>query len=115
VEDFEIAAKILKGKRVAGGVRLVVYPASRKVLLDAMRAGYIETLLEAGAAVMAPGCGFCIGRTIALGDGEVVISSQNRNFRGRMGNDSAFIYVASPATVAASAIKGEITDPREVS
>jgi len=113
-EDFEVAAKILKGNRVAPGVRLVVYPASRRVLLDSVRAGYIETLLEAGAAVMAPGCGFCIGRTIALGDGEVAISSQNRNFKGRMGNDSAFIYVASPATVAASALKGEIADPREV-
>jgi len=113
-EDFEVAAKILKGNHVAEGVRLVVYPASRGVLLESMRAGYIDALVEAGAAVMAPGCGFCIGRTIALGDGEVAISSQNRNFKGRMGNDSGFIYVASPATVAASALKGEITDPREV-
>ena len=114
LEDFEVAARILGGKRVAPGVRLVVFPASRRVLLEAVRAGYISTLLEAGAAVQAPACGFCIGRTIALGDGEVAISSQNRNFKGRMGNDSGFIYVASAATVAASALRGEIADPREV-
>ncbi len=114
LSDLRIAAKILKNKRVANGVRLVVIPASRKVYLDALKEGLIETFVQAGGAVLAPGCGPCVGvHEGVLGDEEVVLSTQNRNFKGRMGNPKGFIYLASPATAAASAIKGKITDPRE--
>ena len=112
-EDLRIAARVLAGRKAAEGTRLVVYPASRSVLLQAISEGVIATLVEAGAAVCAPGCGFCIGRTVALGDGEKVLSTQNRNFKGRMGNNSAEIYLSSVETAAVSAIRGEITDPRE--
>jgi len=112
IEDLRVAAQILKGKKAAEGTRLVVYPASRRVLLQAIKEGIMETFLQAGASIGAPGCGFCIGRTVALGDGEVALSTQNRNFKGRMGNDNAEIYLCSPATAAASAITGHITDPR---
>ncbi len=110
IEDLRVAARILDGKR--SKTRLVVYPASRSVLIRAVREGIIEILLRAGAAIGPPGCGFCIGRTVALGDGETALSTQNRNFRGRMGNDNAYIYLCSPSTAAASAITGKITDPR---
>jgi 3-isopropylmalate/(R)-2-methylmalate dehydratase large subunit len=90
----------------------VVYPASRGVLLEALKEGIVETFLKAGASIGPPGCGFCIGRTVALGDDEVALSTQNRNFKGRMGNDKSFIYLSSPSTAAASAIEGRITDPR---
>jgi 3-isopropylmalate/(R)-2-methylmalate dehydratase large subunit len=113
IEDLRVAARILKGSR--SKVRLIVYPASRDVLLKAVREGIIETLLRAGAAVCPPGCGFCIGRTVALGDDEISLSTQNRNFKGRMGNDKSFIYLSSPSTAAASAIMGTITDPRSLS
>jgi len=109
LEDLRIAAKILKGKK--SKCRLVVYPASRDVLLKAIKDGLIDIFVEAGAAVCPPGCGFCIGRTIALGDGEVVLSTQNRNFKGRMGNNNAEIYLCSPATAAVSALNGKITYP----
>ncbi|MDD1721082.1 MAG: 3-isopropylmalate dehydratase large subunit [Euryarchaeota archaeon] len=111
IEDLRVAAGILDGKQ--SKTRLVVYPASRSVLIQAVREGIMETLLRAGAAIGPPGCGFCIGRTVALGDGEVALSTQNRNFKGRMGNDNAYIYLCSPSTAAASAITGKITDPRE--
>ncbi|MCK4652379.1 MAG: 3-isopropylmalate dehydratase large subunit, partial [Methanosarcinales archaeon] len=114
IEDLRIAARILKGEKAAKDTRLVVYPASRSVLLQAISEGVIATLVEAGAAVCAPGCGFCIGRTVALGDGEVVLSTQNRNFKGRMGNNNSEIYLSSVETAAVSAIRGELTDPREV-
>ncbi|AFD00894.1 3-isopropylmalate dehydratase, large subunit [Methanocella conradii HZ254] len=114
LEDLKMAAEILKGRKAHRDTRLVVYPASRKVLADAIRLGYIETLVQAGAAVCAPGCGFCIGRTVALGDGEKALSTQNRNFKGRMGNNKAEIYLSNVAVAAASAIYGKITDPREV-
>ncbi len=110
IEDLRVAASILDGKR--SKVRLVVYPASRSVLIQAVREGILEILLKAGAAIGPPGCGFCIGRTVALGDDEVALSTQNRNFKGRMGNDNAYIYLCSPSTAAASAIIGRITDPR---
>ncbi|MDY6959764.1 MAG: aconitase family protein, partial [Halobacteriota archaeon] len=114
IEDFRIAAKILKGKKAASGTRLLVYPASRDVLIQATEEGIVDILLKAGAAICPPGCGFCIGKTIALGDGEKALSTQNRNFKGRMGNDKAEIYLCSPETAAVSAITGKITDPREI-
>ncbi|WP_424356780.1 3-isopropylmalate dehydratase large subunit [Methanocella sp. MCL-LM] len=114
LEDLKVAAEILNGKKVHKDTRLVVYAASRGVMLEAMKAGYIQTLVEAGAAVCPPGCGFCIGRTVALGDGEKVLSTQNRNFKGRMGNNKSEIYLSNVPVAAVSAIYGKVTDPREV-
>ncbi|MFH1202220.1 MAG: 3-isopropylmalate dehydratase large subunit [Candidatus Omnitrophota bacterium] len=113
LKDLEMAAKILKGKKVAKSVKFIVAPASREIFLEALKKGIIEIFIQAGAAVVNPGCGPCVGTHQGVpSDNEVVISAANRNFKGRMGNPSAFIYLASPLTVAASAIKGEITDPR---
>lgn len=113
LEDLEIAARILKGKKIHPEVRLIVAPASRKVLLEAISRGIINTLIEAGAAMVTPGCGCCVGTHNGVpASEEVVISSSNRNFKGRMGNPDSMIYLASPATVVASAIEGKITDPR---
>lgn len=114
IEDFRIAAEILRGRKLARGTRLIIAPSSRQVMLQAMREGLIEIFIEAGAAVVTPGCGPCVGTHNGVpSDGENVISTANRNFKGRMGNNKAFIYLASPATVAASVLYGKISDPRE--
>lgn len=116
LDDIRQAAAILKGKRIAKGVRMIVTPASRQVYLAAAREGLIEALTAAGASVEAAGCGTCVNITGHLipGDGDAVISSANRNFQGRLGNPRSEIWIASAATVAASALTGRITDPREV-
>jgi 3-isopropylmalate/(R)-2-methylmalate dehydratase large subunit len=115
LEDFAAAAEVIRGKHVAAGTRFIAIPASREVYADALRLGYIETLVEAGAIVGSPGCGPCMGNHQGiLAPGEVCLSTANRNFRGRMGQPEAEIYLASPAVVAASAVTGVITDPREV-
>ncbi len=113
-EDFAIAASILKGRKVKKGVRLICTPGSRAIYLECLKKGYINTIIEAGGCVTNPGCGPCVGTHQGIpSDGENVISTANRNFKGRMGNQNAFIYLASPATVAASCLEGKITDPRK--
>ena len=115
LEDLTAAAKILKGKRIARGVRMLVVPASQEVYAEALKGMVLQTFVSAGALVEAPSCAACMGGHIGiLGPGEVCISSSNRNFRGRMGSPEAKVYLASPATVAASALTGKITDPRDV-
>jgi 3-isopropylmalate/(R)-2-methylmalate dehydratase large subunit len=115
LEDLEAAAKILRGKQIAPWVRLLVLPASREILLAAMESGTIADLVKAGATLLNPGCGPCLGaHEGCMAPGERTISTANRNFKGRMGSREAEIYLASPATVAASALAGQITDPREV-
>ena len=112
LEDLAVAAKILKGRRVARGTRMIVVPASSEIYLDALKAGYIEIFVTAGAMVESPGCGPCLGNHMGVpAVGDVVISTANRNFQGRMGTRESEIYLASPEVVAASAIAGVITHP----
>jgi 3-isopropylmalate/(R)-2-methylmalate dehydratase large subunit len=114
LDDIEIAAKILKGKKVARSVRMLVFPASSRIYRKAIEKGYVSTLMEAGAVVMNSGCGPCLGvHQGALADGDVALATTNRNFKGRMGNPNAEVYLCSPAVAAASAISGTITDPRK--
>ena len=115
LSDFKVAAEILEGKKVARHVRLIVTPGTQKILRDAQKAGYIDILVDAGAVVSNPTCGACLGGYMGiLGDGEVCISTTNRNFVGRMGSRSSKIYLANSAVAAASAISGYITDPRSL-
>ncbi|HFE52392.1 MAG TPA: 3-isopropylmalate dehydratase large subunit [Bacteroidetes bacterium] len=115
LEDFEVVANALKGRRVHPDVRMLVFPASQQVYLDALKKGYLQTILEAGAIVMNANCGPCMGNHAGIpAAGEVSLSTSNRNFRGRQGNVDAEVYLCSPLTAAASAIAGEIADFREV-
>jgi 3-isopropylmalate/(R)-2-methylmalate dehydratase large subunit len=114
LSDLKIAASVLKNKKVAEGVRFIVAAASRGIFQEALKSGFIGTFIRSGACVVVPGCGPCVGTHNGIpADNETVISSANRNFKGRMGNPNAFIYLASPATVAASAVQGHIADPRK--
>ena len=114
LEDLKVAASILKGKSVHKDVKMIIAPASSTIFKQAMKKGIISDFVASGACVVAPGCGPCVGTHNGVpSKGEKVISTANRNFKGRMGNPDAFIYLASPATVAASAIEGKITDPRK--
>ncbi len=115
LDDLAVAAGIVRGQRVADGVRMLVFPASARIYTQALLKGYLADFVQAGAVVMNPGCGPCLGvHQGALGDGEVALSTTNRNFQGRMGNPSAEVYLCSPAVAAASALTGAITDPRHV-
>lgn len=115
LEDIAAAVAVIQGQQVAAGTRFLVIPASSQVLSEALRLGYIQTLVEAGAVIGVPGCGPCMGNHMGVpAPKEVTISSANRNFKGRMGTADSEIYLASPAVVAASAVKGVIADPREL-
>ncbi len=114
LEDIAVAAQILKNRKVHPKTRLLIAPASKAVMLEAAKAGFVRDLLEAGAHFLPAGCGACPGSHMGLlGKGESCISSTNRNFRGRMGSEDAEVYLGSPATVAASAVTGHLTDPRQ--
>jgi 3-isopropylmalate/(R)-2-methylmalate dehydratase large subunit len=113
-EDLEVAAKILKGRKIAPFTKLIVTPASRSIYAEAAKAGIIGILVEAGAIMNPPACGLCCGRSGGIvSDGERVIATNNRNFLGRMGSPKSEIFLASPATVAAAALEGKIVDPRK--
>jgi 3-isopropylmalate/(R)-2-methylmalate dehydratase large subunit len=114
LEDFEVTAKILKGKKISPDVRFLALPASTDIYLEALKLGYIQTLIEAGVVMMNPGCGPCMGaHEGVLAPGEVALTTSNRNFKGRMGCKEADVYLGSPATVAASALTGYISDHRD--
>jgi 3-isopropylmalate/(R)-2-methylmalate dehydratase large subunit len=114
LEDLHIAAQILKGKKVHAGTRMIVTPGSLRVYKEALKDGTMETFVEAGAVITPPGCGGCVGlHEGVLGDGEVCLATQPRNFQGRMGSPNSFIYLGSPAVAAATAIEGKIADPRK--
>jgi homoaconitase/3-isopropylmalate dehydratase large subunit len=114
IDDLEIAARILKGKKVHPDTRMLVLPGSKSIYLEALKKGFIKTFLEANCVMLNPGCGPCLGAHQGiLAKGEKCLATTNRNFKGRMGSAESEVYLASPATVSASAIKGEISDPRE--
>jgi len=114
LEDLHIAAKILKGRTLHPKTRMIVTPGSHLVYKEALKDGTIEVFVEAGALITAPGCGACVGlHEGVLGDGEVCLATQPRNFKGRMGSPKSFIYLGSPAVAAATAIEGKIADPRK--
>ncbi len=114
LDDLAAAADLVRGRKVATGTRMLVFPASGKIWMEALRRGYVGDFVSAGAVVMNAGCGPCLGvHEGALGDGEVALSTTNRNFKGRMGNPSSEVYLCSPAVAAASAVTGVITDPRK--
>jgi 3-isopropylmalate/(R)-2-methylmalate dehydratase large subunit len=111
LEDLKIAANVMKGKKISSHVKCIVTPASNSIMEEAMKEGYIQTLVEAGALVTPPYCSFCEGRTMGLlSDDEVVLGTNNRNFLGRMGTSKVEIYLGSPKTAAASAIAGKIVE-----
>ena len=113
IEDLKIASEILKGRKISKNTRLLVFPASMEIYAEAMELGILQELVRSGAVIMNPGCGPCLGaHEGALAPGEICLSTANRNFKGRMGCKEAEVYLASPATVAASALCGEITDVR---
>ncbi|NLL71571.1 MAG: 3-isopropylmalate dehydratase large subunit [Epulopiscium sp.] len=115
LEDLRVAARLLKGKKVAKGVRTIIFPATQKIYLDAMREGLLEIFVEAGAAVSTPTCGPCLGGHMGiLAQGERAVATTNRNFVGRMGHPESEVYLASPAVAAASALTGRITSPEEI-
>ncbi len=115
LEDLEIAAEVLKGRKVAKGLRVIVIPATQQVYMDAMEAGYLKTFIEAGAIVSTPTCGPCLGGYMGiLAEHERCVSTTNRNFVGRMGHVTSEIYLASPAVAAASAMTGKISGPDEL-
>lgn len=115
ISDLAIAAEMLEGRTLAAGTRMIVTPGSQDILKEAIRRGYVETLMDAGAVVTSSTCGACYGGHMGLlADGEVCITASTRNFKGRMGSPLASVYMGSPATVAASAITGYITDPRDI-
>ena len=114
LDDIQIAARILEGKKVARNVRMLVFPASGRIYRQALKDGSLSTLMDAGAVVMNSGCGPCLGvHQGALADGDVALATTNRNFKGRMGNPAAEVYLCSPAVAAASALTGKIADPRK--
>ena len=114
LEDLHYAARILKGKSIRPGTRMIVTPSSRLVYTEALKDGTLETFVESGALVTPPGCGACVGvHEGILGDGEVCLATQPRNFQGRMGSPKSFIYLGTPAVAAATAIEGKIADPRK--
>ena len=115
LSDFAVAAEIVEGRQVAPGTRMIVTPGSQDILKEAIRLGYVSTLMDAGAVVTSSTCGACFGGHMGLlGDGEVCITASTRNFQGRMGSPLASVFMGSPATVAASAVTGVITDPRDL-
>jgi len=115
LSDLEVAARILKGRRVAPGLRCLIFPATPTIEREALKKGYLRTFLEAGAVVSPPTCGPCLGGHMGiLAEGEVALATTNRNFTGRMGHPKSFVYLASPAVAAASAVTGRITHPAEV-
>ena len=114
LEDMDLAARILKGNKVARGLKLIITPASKKTYLDMVKKGLVDIFIEAGAVINNPGCGPCVGtHQGVLADGENAFSTANRNFKGRMGNPNSQIFLGSPATAAATAVAGKIADPRE--